>query len=105
MMNELKLIGARAAANRLGVSRSTLQRMVMRGTLRPVGRGNGIRGPMMFATVEIDRLKPKADLIGELKDGAELHHTRDDDVYQGSLIVGDVQPTRRDGSTSADQAS
>lgn len=48
------LIPSRAAAERLGVSRPTLQRLVERGVLIPVARGEGIRGAMWFKISDLE---------------------------------------------------
>lgn len=56
MSEKLTLVNSADAAQRIGVSRSTLQRMVNLGQLRPVGKGPGLRGAYLFDAADIDRV-------------------------------------------------
>lgn len=100
----LHLIGAQAAANRLGVSRSTVQRLAARGVLVPVHRGNGIRGGMLFDEADILAYQAKVQLVHDLHADAGLDTTRDEVAEDfADTILTDVQATRRDTSTSDDE--
>ncbi len=101
MANEIILIGSAAAADLLDVSRSTLQRLVTRGRLVPVTRGNGRRGGMTFNLADVLALATKTEYLGQLFTAAGVIHNRDDDTWRASTIVSDVNAPRRDGSTDA----
>lgn len=60
-MTNISLIDSKTAAAILGVSRSTLQRLVKRGALKPagqVGAADG-RGAMMFTPEEVNNYRER----------------------------------------------
>lgn len=56
-MTDTKPIGTKEAAARLNVSRFTLTRMAQDGRIRPLHRGDGLRGAYVFDEAEVDRLR------------------------------------------------
>ena len=50
------LLTTAQAAERLGVSVSTVSRLVAAGTLEPALKSYGLRGPMWFRAVDVDDL-------------------------------------------------
>lgn len=103
-MADIRLIGAQAAANRIGVSRSTVQRLASRGVLTVVHRGEGIRGNLLFAEAEVDAYAAKVNLVTNLHQDAGLDTERQFVAeYLADKVISDVQPTRRDESTSGDK--
>jgi excisionase family DNA binding protein len=50
------LLTTAAAAERLGVTASTISRWVSAGKLTPAIKGSGLRGPMWFRASDVDDL-------------------------------------------------
>lgn len=55
-MRTTDVLSTAAAAERLGIDRSTLTRWVAAGRLTPVVRGEGRNGVMFFAAADVDDL-------------------------------------------------
>lgn len=54
------LLTTAEAADLLGVHRSTITRRVANGELKPVYRGNGARGPMLFDPADLEAVTTNA---------------------------------------------
>jgi hypothetical protein len=71
------LLSSAAAAARLGVDRSTLNRWVAAGRISTVAKLPGLRGPFVFAAAEVDRVAAErtagAALAGDVASAGEAY--------------------------------
>jgi len=60
-MANIPPLSTKQVADELSVDRSIITRMVQSGEIRPIVRGEGIRGAMFFSPAEVRRVKRLRD--------------------------------------------